>query len=53
MDSGTGLAFAKYAAPDVVNLAFMTYGPGPFLTIWRENPDGSWSYIFDLGSPRP
>jgi pimeloyl-ACP methyl ester carboxylesterase/ketosteroid isomerase-like protein len=111
VDSGTGLAFAKYAAPDVVNLAFMTFGREPlralfdeypdvpsrrrgvyvllwqpirsfgagsgglaftvghsvtrrvdgtgaeghgkFLTIWRENPDGSWSYIFDLGSPRP
>ena len=30
-----------------------TEAHGKFLTIWRENPDGTWSYIFDLGSPRP
>ena len=26
---------------------------GHFLTVWREEPDGRWLYIFDLGSPRP
>jgi ketosteroid isomerase-like protein len=25
---------------------------GKFLTIWRQNPDGGWSWIFDLGSLR-
>ena len=25
---------------------------GKFLTIWRQNDDGSWSWIFDLGSLR-
>ena len=25
---------------------------GKFLTIWRQNPDGTWSWIFDLGSLR-
>lgn len=25
---------------------------GKFLTIWRQNADGSWSWIFDLGSLR-
>ena len=102
VDSGTGRAFARFAAPDVVNVMFQTYGPvemealfvnypgrltllwkpmreygvasgglgfnvghsvlkrldggpefhGKFLTIWRQNADGSWSYIFDLGSPQ-
>lgn len=26
---------------------------GHFLTVWRQEPDGRWLYIFDLGSPRP
>lgn len=26
---------------------------GKFMTVWRQNPDRTWSYIFDLGSPRP
>ncbi|MEO5799328.1 MAG: DUF4440 domain-containing protein [Gemmatimonadales bacterium] len=29
------------------------YGAGKFLTVWRQNPDGSWNYVFDSGSPRP
>jgi ketosteroid isomerase-like protein len=23
-----------------------------YMTVWRENPDGRWVYIFDLGTPR-
>ncbi len=23
-----------------------------YMTIWRQNPDGRWVYIFDLGTPR-
>jgi ketosteroid isomerase-like protein len=26
---------------------------GKYLTVWRQEPDGGWKYIFDLGSPRP
>jgi ketosteroid isomerase-like protein len=26
---------------------------GKFLTVWRQELDGRWRYIFDLGSPRP
>jgi ketosteroid isomerase-like protein len=26
---------------------------GKYLTVWRQEPDGRWLYIFDLGSPRP
>jgi ketosteroid isomerase-like protein len=26
---------------------------GKYLTVWRQEPDGRWAYIFDLGSPRP
>ena len=24
-----------------------------YFTVWRQEPDGRWLYIFDLGSPRP
>jgi ketosteroid isomerase-like protein len=27
--------------------------PGKYFTVWRQEPDGRWLYIFDLGSPRP
>jgi ketosteroid isomerase-like protein len=27
--------------------------PGKYLTVWRQEPDGRWAYIVDLGSPRP
>ncbi|MDQ6886178.1 MAG: multicopper oxidase domain-containing protein [Gemmatimonadota bacterium] len=26
---------------------------GHFFTVWRQEPDGRWRYLFDLGSPRP
>ncbi len=26
---------------------------GKFMTIWRQEPDGSWKYVVDIGSPRP
>ena len=26
---------------------------GKFFTIWRQEPDGSWKYVVDIGSPRP
>ncbi len=26
---------------------------GKYLTVWRQEADGRWKYIFDLGSPRP
>lgn len=26
---------------------------GKYFTIWRQEPDGRWLYVFDLGSPRP
>jgi len=26
---------------------------GKYLTVWRQEGDGRWRYIFDLGSPRP
>ena len=26
--------------------------PQKYLTVWRQNPDHSWSWIVDLGSPR-
>jgi ketosteroid isomerase-like protein len=26
---------------------------GHFMTVWRQDADGKWYYIFDLGSPRP
>jgi ketosteroid isomerase-like protein len=104
IDSGTGRAFAHFAAPDAVNMLSQAYGPGEigalfanypghlrlawqpirafgagsgglgfnvgnsvltrvdgaadpplhgkFLTVWRQNLDGTWSYIFDLGSPQ-
>ena len=33
-----------------------TTGPtnyNKYMTVWRQEPDGRWLYIFDLGSPRP
>ncbi|MEO8193283.1 MAG: hypothetical protein ABI681_05495 [Gemmatimonadales bacterium] len=27
--------------------------PGKYFSIWRQEPDGRWLYVFDLGSPRP
>ena len=27
--------------------------PSHYLTVWRQESDGSWRFIFDLGSPRP
>lgn len=27
--------------------------PGKYFTVWRQEPDGRWLYVFDLGSPRP
>jgi len=103
-DSGPGLAFERFAAPDALLLgaapkprkgpaeigaAFATFpstgkfswapvrsygyasgGLGftageaviqqdgttsrsKYITVWRLEPDGSWKYIFDLGSARP
>ncbi len=26
--------------------------PVHFLSVWRQDPDGRWAYIFDLGAPR-
>lgn len=26
---------------------------GKFFTIWRQEPDGRWRYVIDIGSPRP
>ncbi len=26
---------------------------GKFLTVWRQQVDGTWAYVLDLGSPRP
>lgn len=26
--------------------------PNKYMTVWRQNPDGRWVYIFDLGSSR-
>ncbi|MFI5311296.1 MAG: hypothetical protein ACHQQ3_08700 [Gemmatimonadales bacterium] len=102
-DSGPGIAFARFAAPEAMLLggrpvpargpeeirAVFDAGPpsayawapvralgvasgglgftigestvtqngqasrGKYLTVWRQDPDGRWKYIFDLGSPRP
>ncbi len=27
--------------------------PNKYFTVWRQEPDGRWLYIFDLGTPRP
>lgn len=27
--------------------------PSKYFTVWRQEPDGRWRYIFDLGTPRP
>jgi len=27
--------------------------PNKYFTVWRQEPDGRWLYIFDLGSTRP
>jgi ketosteroid isomerase-like protein len=24
-----------------------------YMTVWRQEPDGRWLYIFDLGTSRP
>lgn len=26
---------------------------GKYLTVWRQEGDGTWKYVFDIGSPRP
>jgi ketosteroid isomerase-like protein len=26
---------------------------GKYITVWRQERDGRWRYVFDLGSPRP
>jgi ketosteroid isomerase-like protein len=26
---------------------------GKYITVWRQERDGHWKYVFDLGSPRP
>lgn len=27
--------------------------PSKYFSVWRQEPDGRWLYIFDLGTPRP
>jgi ketosteroid isomerase-like protein len=27
--------------------------PQKYFTVWRQEPDGRWLFIFDLGSSRP
>ena len=49
-----GLAFATGYSADTPRAG--KQGPrryGKFFTIWRQEPDGQWRWVFDLGSIRP
>jgi ketosteroid isomerase-like protein len=56
-DLGAGSGGVAYTAGNSIS------GPRPgktspsyynkYMTVWRQNSDGRWLYVFDLGSPRP
>ena len=49
-----GLAFATGYSADTPRPG--KQGPrryGKFFTVWRQEPDGQWRWVFDLGSVRP
>jgi steroid delta-isomerase len=49
-----GLGFATGYSADTPRAG--KQGPrryGKFFTIWRQEPDGQWRWVFDLGSVRP
>jgi ketosteroid isomerase-like protein len=49
-----GLAFTvghASSGPRAGSTGSMNYNK--YLTVWRQEPDGRWLYIFDLGTGRP
>jgi ketosteroid isomerase-like protein len=51
-----GLAFTVGHSTNGPRAGQTKAGPtshGKYLTVWRQEPDGRWLYVFDLGSPRP
>ena len=49
-----GLAFTVGDAVSGLRSAAPGVGAhNKYLTVWRQEPDGQWRYLFDLGSSRP
>ncbi|MBI3792686.1 MAG: hypothetical protein HY275_17655 [Gemmatimonadetes bacterium] len=48
-----GLAFTVGEATNKVNGSDSGQTHTKYFTVWRRERDGSWRWIFDLGSPRP